>query len=212
MAYRRTIKEPAARSRASLSVSHSMRWNVGISTTSCAPSPPRPALALGDGHPPASPRSHEDFKATRTWIFLDAPEKRKAHGDRKISAWYGSRFARFSCCLSRENAPFSSTDFVCRYTRFFQPDYGKNICFDGFFLTGASKIRFRRQIFLCGRLLATSPFEEKSGEHPLEVAAFRGGADVFAQQSPRPITPESLHERAGIVRASGFVLCREAGA
>src|SRR4029453_6287531 len=112
MAYRRTIKEPAARSRASLSVSHSMRWNVGISTTSCAPSPPRPALALGDGHPPASPRSHEDFKATRTWTFLDAPEKRKAHGDRQISAGCGSSFARFSCCLSSENAHYLYTKIV----------------------------------------------------------------------------------------------------
>jgi hypothetical protein len=106
MAYRRTIKEQAARSRATSSVSHSMRWNVGISTTSCAPSPPRPPRALGDGHPPASPGSHEDFKATRKWTFLDDPEKRKAYGYRKISAWCGYSFARFSCCLSIEKAVF----------------------------------------------------------------------------------------------------------
>src|SRR5438105_14012569 len=80
----------------------------------------------------------------------------------------------------------------------------------GFPAQGVSKIRFRRQIFLCGRLLATSPFEEKSGEHPLEVAAFLGGAGVFAQQSPRQITPENLRERAAIVRGSGIVLRREA--
>src|SRR4029453_16687679 len=110
MAYRRTIKEPAARSRASLSVSHSMRWNVGISTTPCSPSPPRPALALGDGHPPASPRSHEDFKATGTWTFLDAPEKRKAHGDRKISAWYGSRRLMHILCLIRSGWQRQSPD------------------------------------------------------------------------------------------------------
>jgi len=114
-----------------------MRWHVGISTTSWAPSPPRPALALGDGHPPASPRSHEDCKATRTWTFLDAPEKRKAHGDRQISAGCGSRFARFSCCLSRENAPFPLSPSVERYPRFSLSTSVKNNCCNGFCLTMA---------------------------------------------------------------------------
>jgi hypothetical protein len=135
MAYRRTIKEQAARSRATSSVSHSMQWNVGISTMSCAPSPPRPALALGDGHPPASPGSHEDFKATRTWTFLDDPEKRKAHGYRKISAWCGYSFARFSCCLSIENARFPLPRSGYGNTRFFQTARVKNIRFNRFFLT-----------------------------------------------------------------------------
>ena len=43
------------------------RGHVGISTTSCAPSPPRPPRALGYGHSLASPGSYEDFKVTRKW-------------------------------------------------------------------------------------------------------------------------------------------------
>jgi hypothetical protein len=139
MAYRRTIKEQAARSRATSSVSHSMRWNVGISTTSCAPSPPRPPLALGDGHPPASPGSHEDFKATRKWTFLDDPEKRKAHGYRKISAWCGYSFASFSCCLSILNGDSYRRFLLKEILFFFCRKVFKNNCFDGFFLTGVSK-------------------------------------------------------------------------
>jgi hypothetical protein len=37
--------------------------------------------------------------------------------------------------LSVLNARFSYTIFVCGNTPFIQPDSGKNICFDGFFLT-----------------------------------------------------------------------------
>jgi hypothetical protein len=104
-------------------------WNVGISTTSCAPSPPRPPLALGDGHPPASPGSHEDCKATRTWTFLDDPEKRKAH------AWCGSSFARFSCCLSIENARLPLSSFGEGYPRYSSTSFVKNNRFNGFFFT-----------------------------------------------------------------------------
>src|SRR5215468_204579 len=62
----------------------------------------------------------ENASGVASGAGLVFPDKRKAHGYLRISAWCTYSFASFSCCLSILNAPFPSAILVEEKTSFFR--------------------------------------------------------------------------------------------